>query len=75
MAFLEVDEPYFSDSKSIIASEWVKKPRVVFYQDTGGAIKGGGRVDLFFGSGEIAQQKAGIMRHPGKLYYLVPKLF
>lgn len=75
MAFLEVDEPYFSDSNSIIASEWVKKPRVVFDQDTGGAIKGGGRVDLFFGSGEIAQQKAGIMRHPGKLYYLVPKLF
>lgn len=75
MAFLEIEEPQFSDSRSIVASEWIKKPRVVFDQDTGGAIKGGGRVDLFFGSGETAQQKAGIMRHPGKLYYLVPKLF
>ncbi len=73
MAFLEIEEPVFSTIEDIEATSWIKKPRFVFDQDTGGAITGGGRVDLYFGIGDDAAQKAGVMRHPGRLYYLLPR--
>lgn len=38
-----------------------------FDQDTGGAIKGSGRVDLFYGEGDTAAQKAGVMKQKGKI--------
>lgn len=47
--------------------------RWVLSQDTGGAIKGIGRVDLFCGSGDSAEQVAGRMKHPGILYFIVKK--
>lgn len=42
-------------------------------QDTGSAIKGNVRGDVFFGSGAQAGETAGHMAMPGKLYTLVPK--
>ncbi len=45
----------------------------VFHQDAGGAIKGPGRVDLFFGSGYDAGEKAGRMKQEGILFMLLPK--
>ncbi len=42
-------------------------------QDTGGAIKGEVRADLFFGFGADAKQKAGKMNHYLDLWVLVPK--
>jgi membrane-bound lytic murein transglycosylase A len=42
-------------------------------QDTGGAIQGPGRADLFFGSGPYAEIAAGHLKHAGKLYFLVLK--
>lgn len=47
--------------------------RFVFNQDTGGAIRGPGRLDLFFGSGPQAGELAGRMKHPGKLYFFFPR--
>lgn len=73
MAFLDIEEPVFETVDSHEVLHWEKKPRIVFDQDTGGAIKGGGRVDLFFGSDELSAQKAGVMKQMGKLYYLVPR--
>jgi membrane-bound lytic murein transglycosylase A len=57
------------------AGEWDNPPvtRYVLDQDTGGAIKGPGRVDIFMGSGPIAGEKAGRMSEPGSLYYLLLK--
>lgn len=75
MAFLDIEEPEFNSPADTIPFEWVKKPRLVFDQDTGGAIKGGGRVDLYFGQGDLAAQKAGVMKQKGKLFYLIPKKF
>jgi len=46
--------------------------RLVFAQDTGGAIKGAVRADLFFGFGERAEYLAGHMKQPGRLYLLRP---
>jgi membrane-bound lytic murein transglycosylase A len=46
--------------------------RLVFAQDTGGAIKGPLRVDVFFGQGLAAEKLAGRMRERGRLYVLLP---
>ena len=42
-------------------------------QDTGGAIRGPVRGDLFFGFGNDAEALAGQMRQSGRLYALLPK--
>ncbi|MBE9060961.1 MltA domain-containing protein [cf. Phormidesmis sp. LEGE 11477] len=47
--------------------------RFVLDQDTGGAIKGAGRVDLFVGTGADAGEVAGLINHTGALYYLLLK--
>lgn len=47
--------------------------RFVLDQDTGGAIKGPGRVDLFVGTGAEAGEIAGLINQPGQLYYLLLK--
>ena len=47
--------------------------RYVLDQDTGGAIKGPGRVDIFMGSGSLAGLRAGLINNTGKLYYLLLK--
>ena len=53
--------------------KWVPFSRFVLNQDTGGAIKGPGRADLFWGSGHYAEVAAGHMRHEGELYILLIK--
>ena len=47
--------------------------RFVLDQDTGGAIKGTGRVDLFVGTGTEAGEVAGLINNTGTLYYLLLK--
>jgi membrane-bound lytic murein transglycosylase A len=47
--------------------------RYVLDQDTGGAIQGAGRVDIFMGSGQLAGDRAGLMLASGQLYYLLLK--
>jgi membrane-bound lytic murein transglycosylase A len=47
--------------------------RYVLDQDTGGAIKGAGRVDYFLGSGQEAGDRAGVTVSHGQLYYLLLK--
>jgi len=51
--------------------KWVPFTRFVMNQDTGGAIKGPGRVDLFFGQGADAELTAGNLQQEGKLYFLL----
>jgi membrane-bound lytic murein transglycosylase A len=52
---------------------WVPFTRFVLNQDTGGAIKGAGRVDMFFGRGLEAELTAGNFQHEGELYFLMRK--
>jgi membrane-bound lytic murein transglycosylase A len=47
--------------------------RLMMAHDTGGAIKGPVRADVFFGRGEEAARLAGEMKNPGRLYVLLPK--
>lgn len=52
---------------------WEPLHRLVLPQDSGAAIKGSGRVDVFWGSGEYAEAAAHHMKEPGKLFFLVKK--
>lgn len=47
--------------------------RFVLDQDTGGAIKGPGRVDYYLGTGDIAGDRAGVTVSNGQLFYLLLK--
>ncbi len=47
--------------------------RLVVAQDTGSAIKGAVRGDLYWGSGEAALRYAGPMKQPGRYYLLLPR--
>lgn len=47
--------------------------RLVIAQDTGGAIKGAVRGDLFWGYGDEAAAKAGAMKQQGRYFLLLPK--
>ncbi|MGH2413098.1 MAG: 3D domain-containing protein, partial [Microcystaceae cyanobacterium] len=47
--------------------------RYVLDQDTGSAIKGAGRVDIFMGTGKLAGDRAGLINSTGELYYLLLK--
>jgi membrane-bound lytic murein transglycosylase A len=49
--------------------------RLMMAQDTGGAIKGAVRADLYWGSGEEAGTQAGRMRQSGRLWVLLPNGF
>lgn len=47
--------------------------RLVVNQDAGAAIRGAGRVDVYFGAGPEAEATAGSLRSPGELYFLAPR--
>jgi membrane-bound lytic murein transglycosylase A len=47
--------------------------RLCVAQDTGGAIKGGLRADIFWGHGADAESIAGRMKSAGHIYVLLPK--
>ncbi|MCC6949348.1 MAG: MltA domain-containing protein [Bradyrhizobiaceae bacterium] len=47
--------------------------RLMVAQDTGGAIVGPARADLYLGAGIEAGTAAGRLRHPGMFYMLVPR--
>jgi len=47
--------------------------RVMIAQDTGAAIVGPGRADIYFGLGDAAGLRAGALRHHGQFYLLLPK--
>lgn len=71
LCFVTTKKPVL-DSKSSIAG-WNEFSRFMLNQDTGGAIKGAGRADLFWGSDDYAEISAGHMKHEGDLYVLIKK--
>jgi membrane-bound lytic murein transglycosylase A len=65
--------PFFIVAPSL--SEFNGEPfrRLMIAQDTGSAITGPARGDLFAGSGFAAGEIAGVIRHPADFFALVPK--
>lgn len=47
--------------------------RLLVAQDTGGAIRGPVRGDVFWGAGELAAERAGRMKSPGRYWFLRPR--
>lgn len=47
--------------------------QLMMAQDTGGAINGDIRADVFWGRGTRAEKMAGLMKTHGRLYVLIPK--
>lgn len=68
LAYLEGDFPLFGDPGQTRPFR-----RFMLVQDTGGAIRGHGRGDIFFGRGVVARWSAGHLKHPGRLFLLVAK--
>ena len=69
LAYIETQKPELDRFGEIY--QWQPLSTFVLNQDTGGAIKGPGRADVFWGNGHYAEVAAGHMQHPGKLYFLV----
>jgi membrane-bound lytic murein transglycosylase A len=67
--------PFFIEGQLPIESEQSKTPfrRLMIAQDTGSAITGPARADLYFGSGADAGRVSGRLRHNMHFVILVPK--
>jgi membrane-bound lytic murein transglycosylase A len=67
--------PFFIEGDLPVDSDTAKTPfrRLMVAQDTGSAIVGPARADLYFGAGAEAGRVAGRMRHPARFVMLVPK--
>jgi len=66
--------PFFISAELPIQTEQPTTPfrRLMIAQDTGGAIIGPARADLYFGAGDEAASIAGRIRHSGKFVMLLP---
>jgi len=67
--------PFFIEGELPINSEQSKTPfrRLMIAQDTGSAIVGPARADLYFGAGAEAGKVSGRLRHNARFAILVPK--
>ena len=73
LAFMEFQRPVFETGLSVEPSGLDPVSRFVVNHDSGGAIKGARRVDLFWGEGKDASRHAGVMKNWGRFFYLVPR--
>ncbi len=67
--------PFFLDAVLPIVSERPDTSfrRLMIAQDTGGAILGPARADIYLGTGEDAARPAGRFKQPGRFVMLIPK--
>ena len=67
--------PFFIEADLPIASDKATTPfrRLMIAQDTGSAIVGIARADIYFGAGADAARIAGHIKHPGRFVMLVPR--
>jgi membrane-bound lytic murein transglycosylase A len=70
-AFIALSVPLWLEARERFSSRVIR--RLVVAQDTGGAIKGPVRGDLFWGHGKEAADGAGAMNARGRYYLLLPK--
>lgn len=65
--------PFFIDAPALTAFDGRPFRRLMIAQDTGSAIVGPARGDLFAGSGDAAGEVAGVVRHAADFYALLPR--
>jgi membrane-bound lytic murein transglycosylase A len=71
LCFIACKKPVINERDEITG--WADFSRFIINQDTGGAIKGTGRADIFWGEGKYAEIAAGYMKEVGELYILIKK--
>ncbi|MBF0136259.1 MAG: murein transglycosylase A [Magnetococcales bacterium] len=72
-ALLVARWPKFAQATGEEIATWEPVQRLVVNQDTGGAIRGPGRVDWFMGFGPEAERVAGVMKpDQARLYFIAP---
>ena len=71
LTYIRCQKPIIGKDGNI--DEWIPFSRFLLNQDTGGAIKGAGRADIFWGNGSYAELAAGHLKHKGEMYFLVQK--
>jgi membrane-bound lytic murein transglycosylase A len=71
----EYGTPFFIEAALPIEGAKPASPfhRLMIAQDTGSAIVGPARADLFWGAGDDAGRIAGRIRHPGRFVMLLPR--
>jgi len=70
LAFIQTEHPVKMADGTV---QWRPLTRFMLNQDTGGAIRGAGRVDVYWGAGPEAELAAGMMKQKGRLFFLVPR--
>lgn len=71
-AFIALGVPIYISTTDPVDGKPIR--RLVMAQDTGGAIKGPVRGDIFFGWGKEAEERAGLMKGDGAAWVLLPRL-
>lgn len=71
LCWVETEIPAMADDGSTVSAGPLR--RFMLNQDTGGAIRGTDRADFFWGRGDEAAMRAGLMKQPGELYFLAPR--
>jgi membrane-bound lytic murein transglycosylase A len=74
-AHIALGSPVWLDTRlpAVNGSEGPTYQRLVFAHDTGGAIRGAVRADVFFGFGPQAEHLAGHMKSRGRLFVFRPR--
>ena len=72
--FIPLGVPLWVDTRDPIDPDQPFR-RLMVAQDTGSAIRGAIRGDIFFGHGRFAEHHAGRMNRRGRSYLLLPKAF
>jgi membrane-bound lytic murein transglycosylase A len=78
LAYVETTRPLENGNYDLDNEDWTlvqyrKFQRFFIDQDTGGAIKGKARADIYFGEDLYAQYSAGNMKQTGKIYFMMLK--
>ena len=71
LALIETEIPIIGAAGQLTG--WRPVTRFVLNQDTGGAIRGLQRADIYFGAGGEAEGLAGYMNRQGRMFFLVLK--
>lgn len=71
LAFIQTQIPIIGGDGKLAG--WRPITRFVLNQDTGGAIRGPQRADIYFGTGDGAGGLAGYMNRPGKMFFVTLK--
>lgn len=69
LMYVKAQKPVVTENGQL--SKWEEFERFALNQDTGGAITGPGRADIFWGNGAYAELAAGHLQHLGDMYFMI----